>query len=77
MQAYNFHMLLVHRTCTQELTRSSFYARRTLADNLNLKISHLGALLLTNFTLHKRYWSAAAAVAVIQLESFTPVQNKV
>ena len=26
-----------HRTC------SSFYSRRTLADNLNLKISHLGA----------------------------------
>ena len=62
-----------HRTCTQELTRSSFYSRRTLADNLNLKISHLGAKLLTNFTVHKCYWSAAAAaLAVIQLESFAP-----
>ena len=60
-----------HRTCTQELTRCSFYTRWTLADNLNLKISHLGAWLLTNFTVHKSYWSAAAeAVAVIQLESF-------
>ena len=38
---------------------------------------HLGAWLLTNFTVHKYYWSAeAAAVAVIQLESFTPVWNK-
>ena len=29
---YNLH--LTHRTCTQELTRSSFYTGRTLADNL-------------------------------------------
>ena len=36
-------MDLAHRTCTQELTRSSFHSRWTLADNLNLKISHLGA----------------------------------
>ena len=34
---------VVHRTCTQELTRCSFYTLWTLADNLNLKISHLGA----------------------------------
>ena len=32
-----------HRTCTQELTRCSFYTLWTLADNLNLKISHLAA----------------------------------
>ena len=29
---------LEHRTCTQELTRSSFYSRRTLADNLKSAI---------------------------------------
>ena len=61
----------IHRTCTQELTRCSFKTRWTLADNLDLKISHLGAWLLTNFTVDKSYWSAVAeVVAVIQLERF-------
>ena len=65
------HVMTFHRTCTQELTRCSFKTRWTLADNLDLKISHLGAWLLTNFTVHKSYWSAVAeAVAVIQLERF-------